>query len=375
MEEKKIQNKDKVKQVIESITNEDAKIIGVPIELIHFMGKLNSRGKTQKALFFAQLIYWSDKGTRNDGFIYKTQTEWSKETGLSEGQISEYTTELELWQFVETKLKKANGNPTVHYKVNMDYFLSSFQEFLRNRFRENQENQIDKNEDSLTENTTENTTNSSHSKNGNNKYENDKNEKDVIISKKIFSLYGNLPSDKVIDNFCLEERILIPENFIPTWDKQFRAVMQFPDVSIATFTEKFIRKNLHNKKRITLFQWNELWWDWIEREVSFFAVNNDELEKEQDEILQRVYNKVFQITYWDSVTKVIHRDYFYENTYGFLSKKTIDDCLEWLVENENFGCFGDYYFNLLEYNKNVDWENQVDNELTELNLIPAQESV
>lgn len=374
MTEEKIQNKEKVKALIENTTGEEVKVIAVPIELIHFMGKINSRGKTQKAVFFAQLIYWSDKGTRRDGFIYKTQKEWSRETGLSEEQISDYTEELELFGLIETKLKKANGSPTGHYKVNMTFFLDSFKEFLRNRIRENKENQIGENENSLTENTTKNTTDISLSKiNSNFEREKNESEEKVIISEKIFSLYGNIASDKVIDNFNLGERILLPENFIPTWDKQFRAIMEFPDVSPATFTEKFVRKNLQNNKRKTLFKWNELWWDWIEREVPIY-IGNVELEKERDEIFNRVYNNVYKITFWDGVGKVISRDDFYQKCHIYLSKKTVDDCLKLLVESESFGQVSNYYFNLDKYNESLEWKEKIDEELNKLGLIYVEKS-
>ena len=43
-------------------------------------------GGALAGLFLSQLYYWSDKGSRSDEFIYKTQTEWQEETGMTRRQ-------------------------------------------------------------------------------------------------------------------------------------------------------------------------------------------------------------------------------------------------------------------------------------------------
>ena len=43
-------------------------------------------GSIAAGLFLSQLCYWSDKGGRTDGFVYKTQAEWEEETALSNEQ-------------------------------------------------------------------------------------------------------------------------------------------------------------------------------------------------------------------------------------------------------------------------------------------------
>lgn len=40
-------------------------------------------GGVKQAIFVSQLLYWHDKGARSDGFIWKTQAEFTEETGLS----------------------------------------------------------------------------------------------------------------------------------------------------------------------------------------------------------------------------------------------------------------------------------------------------
>jgi hypothetical protein len=85
--------------------------IAVPRLFCKAMGDLSG------GVFLSQLIYWCDKGSRKDGFIYKTAKEWTEETFLSSYEISKARKKLEAEGILETKLKKANGNPTIHYKL------------------------------------------------------------------------------------------------------------------------------------------------------------------------------------------------------------------------------------------------------------------
>ncbi len=88
----------------------------------------------EEAIVLSQLIYWHDKSV-NDGWVYKTYKDWEEETGLSEYKVRKAKKKLEEkgkkekdgkekdekgW--IETKIKKANGNPTVHYRLTEKFF-------------------------------------------------------------------------------------------------------------------------------------------------------------------------------------------------------------------------------------------------------------
>jgi len=75
-------------------------------------------GSIEKALYIQQLCYWSDKGSRDDGFIYKTKKEIEDETTLSPYQQDNCRKHFERLGILETKLLKAKGVPTLHYRVN-----------------------------------------------------------------------------------------------------------------------------------------------------------------------------------------------------------------------------------------------------------------
>jgi uncharacterized phage protein (TIGR02220 family) len=146
--------KQQVFSLISQFTGQN-NILTVNVALVDFVGDLET------SLFLSQLIYWSDRGTRKDGFFYKTDEEWHQEIRLSKYSVRKSRKKLESLGLLETVVKKANGNPTVHYKFNQERFSEMFISFLRNQKNEvaNTEERSFETEISLTEITTEITTN------------------------------------------------------------------------------------------------------------------------------------------------------------------------------------------------------------------------
>lgn len=85
------------------------------------------------AILLNQIVFWSDKSKRKDGYFYKTYVEWEEETTLTEYQVRRSSKVLKDMGIVETVLKKANGSPTLHYKVNMDKLSESILKKLKKR--------------------------------------------------------------------------------------------------------------------------------------------------------------------------------------------------------------------------------------------------
>ena len=46
-------------------------------------------------MFLSQLIFWSDKGKRADGYVYRTALEWENDTYLSTYLVRKYTKQCE----------------------------------------------------------------------------------------------------------------------------------------------------------------------------------------------------------------------------------------------------------------------------------------
>lgn len=113
-------------QTIKSFAGEK-NILAIPKSFIRFCDENLYTG-----LFLSQIIYLSDKGSREDGFIYKSNKEWKKDYFLSDYAIRQAKKYLEDKGIIETKLIKANGAPTTHYKLKKQKFTELFMEFLQN---------------------------------------------------------------------------------------------------------------------------------------------------------------------------------------------------------------------------------------------------
>jgi len=100
-------------------------VLTIPRLFIDFVGTHNS------ALFLSQLLYWTDKTKSEDGFVYKTYSEWYDELCLSKYEVMKCSNTLQKMGFLTTKVKKAGGNPTVHYKLDKTLFTEQFIIFLK----------------------------------------------------------------------------------------------------------------------------------------------------------------------------------------------------------------------------------------------------
>lgn len=109
------------------------------------------------ALLLSQCVYWSDRTTNPDGWFAKSYVEWADELGLTEYEVrraAKALSEIGL----ETKLKKFNGAPVVHYRIEKVKFSESILKKLQNPFSTNQSIDPVVSSESLTEITTETTT-------------------------------------------------------------------------------------------------------------------------------------------------------------------------------------------------------------------------
>lgn len=119
-------NQQQLINVIKSFAGQ-ANILAVPVVFIRFCG-----GDLAAAILLSQIIYWSDKSSRSDGWFYKSFREWDEEISLTQFQVSKATRKFRDDGFLEIKRKMANGHPTNHYKLNTDVFANAIIKFLDN---------------------------------------------------------------------------------------------------------------------------------------------------------------------------------------------------------------------------------------------------
>jgi len=85
-------------------------------------------GDHDGAIFLNQLWFWSSRGKRADGFIYKKRSEWQAETGLTDYAIRKATDFLKAKGLLETELHRANGAPTLHFRLNTSLLLDQLKD-------------------------------------------------------------------------------------------------------------------------------------------------------------------------------------------------------------------------------------------------------
>ncbi|MDA1581910.1 hypothetical protein [Bacillus cereus group sp. TH228LC] len=151
-----------IRTLISQISGQE-NILVVPKIFIKLTGDLTT------AVLLNQIVFYSDKSKRSDGYFYKTYKDWESEICLTKRQVSYSAEKLKKMKLIETKKMKANGAPTVHYKLDYDKLLETIvticdDGLLQNVTIEsdNMSQTLDSNKMSLSiteiENTTENTT-------------------------------------------------------------------------------------------------------------------------------------------------------------------------------------------------------------------------
>ena len=118
-------NYNTISQIITSFSGNERNVV-IPKTYLEITGDYPT------AALLNQLVFWSDKSKRTDGYFYKKYDEWHDELLLSDYQIRRITKKLEEMKFVTTALKKANGTPTKHYKINMEEIEKAIMKKLNN---------------------------------------------------------------------------------------------------------------------------------------------------------------------------------------------------------------------------------------------------
>lgn len=144
-------NYNNIREFVKKVSGQDS-IVTIPKIYIEFAGDLTT------AVILNQLVYWSDKTKRKDGYFYKSYKDWEDEVCLTQRQVKYSIEKLKKKGLVKTKLKRANGAPTIHYNLDYDKLLESIITKCHNPLSQNVTNHYDKMSQTLTESTTKSTT-------------------------------------------------------------------------------------------------------------------------------------------------------------------------------------------------------------------------
>src|SRR5690625_331551 len=230
-----------MRSFIKKVSGQD-NILTIPKVYIEITGDINT------ALILNQAIYYSSITKRKDGFFYKTYRGWEEETGLSQYQVSRSVKKLENMDLLETKLKRAEGSPTLHYKVLMDNLQDLIINKLNNGLSRNLI--IENEETSQTRTKTYTETYTSSSSNAFAFYENNFGMMSPFISQNIEHWIDDLSEELVIEAMKIalknNKQFNYAEGILRDWHK--RNIRTIDDVAAAR--KEFERKrNPATRKR------------------------------------------------------------------------------------------------------------------------------
>src|SRR6185369_16822029 len=88
-------------------------------------------GDQNAGLMAVRLLHWFPKSKKAGGWVYKSWRDWNAECNLSQAQVKRVHGKgfLELIG-IERTIMKANGTPTVHYRLDENILVEKLAKFL-----------------------------------------------------------------------------------------------------------------------------------------------------------------------------------------------------------------------------------------------------
>lgn len=88
-------------------------------------------GDQNAAMMFVRLLHWFPRSRKAGGWVYKSWRDWNAECNLSQAQVKRVHGNGFLETIgIERKTMKANGTPTVHYRMDESRLVERLAEFL-----------------------------------------------------------------------------------------------------------------------------------------------------------------------------------------------------------------------------------------------------
>ena len=100
-------------------------LIATALLLPRFTGDQNA------GLMATRLLHWFPRSKKAGGWVYKSWRDWNAECNLSQSQVKRVHGKGFLEAIgIERMLMKANGTPTVHYRLDENKLIHKMAEFL-----------------------------------------------------------------------------------------------------------------------------------------------------------------------------------------------------------------------------------------------------
>src|SRR6185369_10656839 len=88
-------------------------------------------GDQNAGLMAVRLLHWFPRSKKAGGWVYKSWRDWNAECNLSQAQVKRVHGNGFLEAIgIERTIMKANGTPTVHYRLDENQLIEKLAEFL-----------------------------------------------------------------------------------------------------------------------------------------------------------------------------------------------------------------------------------------------------
>lgn len=98
-------------------------LIGTKNTLSNNILFIDFTGSHEKAQLLSQIWYWSSRTKIKGGWVCKTHAEWFDEIRVKSHSVRRFTKEFCEMGFLESKLKKFDGVPKPHYRLDTDELI------------------------------------------------------------------------------------------------------------------------------------------------------------------------------------------------------------------------------------------------------------
>ena len=101
------------------------------VPLTYYPDIANAVNSIEAGVYLSQLLYWTDYKRNPTGWIYKTQEEWTKETGMSAKDLNKARNRLKKLNILEEQ--KDKETKLIYFRINFDNLYQTIKSYYENR--------------------------------------------------------------------------------------------------------------------------------------------------------------------------------------------------------------------------------------------------
>ncbi len=116
---------------------------GVGHAVAYYPALTRITGSSNATLLLCQLLYWRGKGKDPHGWVYKSAKEVERETGLTRHEQETARGKLRRAGLLQEEVRKVEGAPTVHFRVNWDELARRWPELHASEEEESDEAEME----------------------------------------------------------------------------------------------------------------------------------------------------------------------------------------------------------------------------------------